>query len=319
MTFAYPWLLLLALLIPAVLWLRHTRRRTPTMNFSDGTMLSKLPRSWAVRLQPVLPTLFGVGLICLIAALARPQKGLEESRVRTEAVDIVLLVDVSPSMMTPDFSTPMRTLNRLDAVKIVLDKFIQSRTHDRLGMIGFSAFPYTLCPLTLDHGWMLERVRNLRPGMLGDRTAIGDGMASAINRLRNSQAKSKVVILLTDGMNNFGTLAPENAAQAAKALGIKIYTVGASGRDANYASSDDGVDEAALKRIAETTGVTYFRAASLTGLQRVYEQIDHMEKTDIQVEHFTRYRELSKPWILAALFFLGLEKLLALTRLGRLP
>jgi Ca-activated chloride channel family protein len=234
-------------------------------------------------------------------------------------VDIVLLVDVSPSMLAPDFSIPMRTLNRLDAVKIVLDKFIQTRIHDRLGMIGFSAFPYTLCPLTLDHGWLLERMRNLRAGMLGDRTAIGDGMASAVNRLRNSQAKSKVVILLTDGMSNFGTLAPENAAQAAKALGIKIYAVGASGRDVNFAANTDGVDEAALKRIAEITGATYFRAASLAGLQRVYEQIDRMEKTDIQVEHFTRYRELSQPWILAALFFLGLEKLLALTRLGRLP
>lgn len=319
MTFVYPWFLSLALLIPAVLWLRHTGRRTPTMNFSDGSVLEKLPRSWAVRLQPILPLLFGFGLLCLIVALARPQKGLEESRVRTEAVDIVLLVDVSPSMMTPDFSTPMRTLNRLDAVKIVLDKFIQERPHDRLGMIGFSTFPYTLCPLTLDHGWVLERMRNLRPGMLGESTAIGDGIASAVNRLRKSQAKSKVVILLTDGMNNCGTLAPENAAQAAKALGVKIYTVGASGRDVNYTSHDEGIDEAALKHIAEITGATYLRAASLTGLQRVYEQIDHMEKTDIQVDHFTRYRELSKPWILAALFFLGLEKLLALTRLGRLP
>jgi len=319
MSCAYPWLLLLALLIPAVLWLRYIRRRTPTLNFSDGLVLANLPHSWAVRLQPVLPTLFGLGVLCLIVALARPQKGLEESRIRTEAVDIVLLVDVSPSMMTPDFSTPTRTLNRLDAVKLVLDKFIQNRPQDRLGMIGFSAFPYTLCPLTLDHGWLLERMRNLRPGMLGDSTAIGDGMASAINRLRDSQAKSKVVVLLTDGMNNFGTLAPENAAQAAKALNIKIYTVGASGRDANYASADDGVDEAALKHIADITGASYFRAASLSGLQRVYDQIDRMEKTEIQVEHFTRYRELSESWIFAALIFLGLEKVLALTRLRRLP
>ena len=319
MIFAYPWLLLLALLIPAVLWLRYSRRRTPTINFSDGDLLAQLPRGWAVRLQPVLPALCGLGWLCLIVTLARPQKGLEESRVRTEAVDIVLLVDVSPSMMTPDFSTPTRTLNRLDAVKMVLEKFIASRPHDRLGMIGFSAFPYTLCPLTLDHAWLLERMRNLHPGMLGDSTAIGDGMASAINRLRDSQAKSKVVVLLTDGQNNFGTLAPENAAQAAKALGIKIYSVGASGRDATYATADDGVDEAALRKIADTTGATYFRAANLAALQQVYGEIDKMEKTDIQMEHFTRYRELFVPWMLAGLLFLGLEKLLALTRLGRLP
>ena len=319
MNFAYPWLLLLALLIPGLVWLRYAQQRRPKLNFSDGELLAQLPRSWAVRLQPLLPALFGLGLLCLIVALARPQKGLEESRVRTEAVDIVLLVDVSPSMMTPDFSTPMRTLNRLDAVKLVLEKFIESRPHDRLGMIGFSAFPYTLCPLTLDHGWLMERMRNLRPGMLGDSTAIGDGMASAINRLRDSQAKSKVVVLLTDGMNNFGTLAPDNAAQAAKALNIKIYTVGASGREAGYASSSDEIDENALKRIATITGAAYFRAANLTGLQRVYEQIDKMEKTDIQVEHFTRFRELATPWLLAALMLLGLEKLLALTRLGRMP
>jgi Ca-activated chloride channel family protein len=309
--------LLAALLIPAVLWLRFAHRR-PTLNFSDGGRLAHLPRTWAVRLQPALPVLYALGLLCLVIALARPQKGLEESRVRTEAVDIVLLVDVSPSMNIPDFSTPMRTMNRLDAAKTVLDKFIASRTHDRLGMIGFSAFPYTLCPLTLDHGWLLERMRNLRPGMLGDATGIGDAMASAVNRLRDSKAKSKVVVLLTDGQNNCGLMQPDIAAQAAKALGIKIYTVGASSRTTRGAG-DDGVDEAALKRIAETTGAAYFRAANLDRMQHVYEQIDKMEKTEIQVDHFTRFHELATPWLLAALLLLGLEQALALTRLGRLP
>ena len=318
MTFAHPWLLLLAVLIPALLWLRYTRRRSPALNFSDGALLAQLPRSWAVRLQPLLPGLYGLGLACLVVAFARPQKGLEESRVRTEAVDIVLLVDVSPSMASPDFSTPLRSLNRLDAAKVVLDKFILSRVHDRLAMIGFSAFPYTMCPLTLDHGWLLERMRNLQPGMLGDATGIGDAMASAINRLRDSKAKSKVIVLLTDGQNNVGLLAPDNAARAAKALGIKIYTVGASGMEVGPGSRD-GVDEGALKRIAETTSGAYFRASNLAGLQRVYEQIDKLEKTDIQVDHFTRYHELFTPWLLAVLALLGLEKLLAATRLGRAP
>lgn len=317
MTFCYPWLLLVALLIPAVLWLRYARRR-PALNFSDGARLARLPRTWAVRLQPALPALFALGLLCLAVALARPQKGLEESRVRTEAVDIVLLVDVSPSMSIPDFSTPLRTLNRLDAAKTVLDKFIASRPHDRLGMIGFSAFPYTLCPLTLDHGWLLDRMRNLHPGMLGDATGIGDAMASAVNRLRDSKAKSKVVVLLTDGQNNCGLLQPDVAAQAAKALGIKIYTVGASSQTARNAS-DDAVDEAALKRIADTTGAAYFRAANLDRMQDVYAQIDKLEKTEIQIDHFTRFRELASPWLLAALLFLGLEQALALTRLGRQP
>lgn len=317
MTFCYPWLLLVALLIPAVLWLRYGRRR-PTLNFGDGARLTQLPRTWAVRFQPALPVLFALAQLCLVIGLARPQKGLEESRVRTEAVDIVLLVDVSPSMATPDFSTPLRQMNRLDAAKTVLDKFIASRPHDRLGMIGFSAFPYTLCPLTLDHGWLLDRMRNLRPGMLGDATGIGDAMASAVNRLRESKAKSKVVVLLTDGQNNCGLMQPDIAAQAAKALGIKIYTVGASSR-VSRGPGDDAVDEAALKRIADTTGAAYFRAANLEKMQNVYEQIDKMEKTEIQVDHFTRFRELAAPWLLAALLLLALEQALALTRLGRQP
>jgi Ca-activated chloride channel family protein len=318
MTFAHPWLLTVAVLIPALLWLRYARRRHPALNFSAGALLAQLPRGWAVRLQPLLPLLFGLGLACLVVALARPQKGQEESRVRTEAVDIVLLVDVSPSMASPDFSTPLRTLNRLDAAKVVLEKFVTSRVHDRLAMIGFSAYPYTLCPLTLDHGWLLERVRHLQPGMLGDATGIGDAMASAINRLRDSQAKSKVVVLLTDGQSNCGLLAPDNAARAAKALGIKIYTVGASGIASGH-DGRDGVDEGALKRIATATGAAYFRASNLTGLQNVYEQIDKLEKTDIQVDHFTRYHELFLPWVLAGLALLGLEKVLAATRLGRNP
>jgi Ca-activated chloride channel family protein len=319
MTWRYPWLLLLALAIPALLYLRFARRRRPTLQFSDATLLERLPAGWAVAAARLLPVLYGLGLLCLVVALARPQKGLTESRVRTEAVDIVLLVDVSPSMETPDFSTATRRLNRLDAVKLVLDRFIQSREHDRLGMIGFAAMPYTLAPLTLDHDWLLQRLRQLRPSMLGDRTAIGDAIASAINRLRDSRAKSKVIILLTDGMNNWGNLSPENAAQAAKALGIKVYSVGASGREVRFALQDAEVDEAALKKIAAITGALYFRAADLTALQKTYEQIDRMEKTDMEVEHFTRYRELAPPWTLGALLLLGLELLLALTRLGRLP
>ena len=319
MSWRYPWLLLLALAIPALVYLRFARRRRPTLQFSDATLLERLPAGWAVAAARLLPALYGLGLLCLVVALARPQKGLTESRVRTEAVDIVLLVDVSPSMETPDFSTVTRRLNRLDAVKLVLEKFIQSREHDRLGMIGFSAMPYTLAPLTLDHDWLLQRMRQLRPSMLGDRTAIGDGIASAINRLRDSRAKSKVVVLLTDGMNNWGNLSPENAAQLAKTLGIKVYSVGASGREVRFALQDAEVDEAALKKIAAITGALYFRAADLTALQKTYEQIDRMEKTDMEVEHFTRYRELAPPWTLGALLLLGLEMLLALTRLGRLP
>jgi len=319
MTWRYPWLLLLALLIPALLHLRFGRRRRPTLQFSDTDLLAQVPAGWTVAATRLLPALYGLGLLCVVVALARPQQGLTESRVRTEAVDIVLLVDVSPSMETADFSTRTRRLNRLDAVKLVLDRFIQRREHDRLGMIGFAAMPYTLAPLTLDHDWLLERMRQLRPSMLGDRTAIGDAIASAINQLRDSRAKSKVIVLLTDGMNNWGTLSPENAAQAARPWGIKIYTVGACSRDARFALQGGEVDEAVLQKIAAITGAMYFRAADLSALQKTYEQIDRLEKTDIEVEHYTRFRELSPPWLIGGLALLGLEMMLALTRLGRLP
>jgi len=182
-------------------------------------------------------------------------------------------------------------------------------------MIGFSAFPYTLCPLTLDHGWLLDRMRNLHPGMLGDATGIGDAMASAINRLRDSKAKSKVVVLLTDGQNNCGLMQPDIAAQRPSARHQDLQPSAPSSHTARGAG-DDAVDEGALKRIADTTGAVYFRAANLDRMQEVYGQIDKLEKTEVQVDHFTRFRELANPWLLAALLCLGLEQLLALTRLG---
>lgn len=331
MTLRYPWMLVLLLLLPALLYLRYGRRRHPALRFSDGTALARLPLSWAQVLQPMLPVLYGLGVLALVVALARPQKGLEESRVRTEAVDIVLLVDVSTSMRAEDFTTAARSLNRLDAAKIVLEKFIRARPGDRLGMVAFSAMPYTVSPLTLDHGWLLQQMDRLQTGMIEDGTAIGDAIASAVNRLRDSVAKSKVVILLTDGMNNRGKLSPENAAQAARAMKIKVYTVGAGSTDwvrvpvrdpfggTQYVRQRAEIDEATLTRIAETTGATYFRAADMKALESCYRQIDQMEKTEVNVDQYTRFEERFMPWVLAGLTLLGLEKLLALTRLGRLP
>ncbi|MFH0952767.1 MAG: VWA domain-containing protein [Verrucomicrobiota bacterium] len=331
MTLAHPYVLLLLLLLPALLYLRYGRRRHPALRFSDGTALARLPVSWAQVLQPLLPILYGLGVLALVVALARPQKGLEESRVRTEAVDIVLLVDVSTSMRAEDFTTAARSLNRLDAAKIVLEKFIKARPGDRLGLVAFSAMPYTVSPLTLDHGWLLQQMDRLQTGMIEDGTAIGDAIASAVNRLRDSVAKSKVVILLTDGMNNRGKLSPGNAAQAAKAMKIKVYTVGAGSTDwvrvpvkdpfggTQYVRQRAEIDEATLTRIAETTGATYFRAADMKSLESCYRQIDQMEKTEVNVDQYTRFEERFMPWVLVGLALLGLEKLLALTRLGRLP
>jgi len=331
MTLHYPLMLILIFLIPGLLYLRYSRRRRPAMQFSDGHTLSRIPVSWAIIAQPLLPVLYGLGTLFLIIALARPQKGLDESRIRTEAVDIVLLVDVSTSMRAEDLSGRFAHMNRLDAAKKVIRTFIENRPDDRIGMVAFAAMPYTVSPLTLDHGWLIRRMEDLKTGMLEDGTAIGDAIASAVNRLRDSVAKSKVVILLTDGMSNQGVLSPENAAQAAKAMDIKVYTIGAGttgivrvpvddpfgGRQ--YIRQRSEIDEATLRRIAKITEAQYFRATSLESLEKVYKEIDEMEKTEINVDQYTRFEERFMPWLLMGLIFLGLEKLLTLTRLGRLP
>ncbi len=332
MTLAYPWWLLLALLLPALLWLRYHPGRRPAVAFSDGEALRHLPRSWAVRAQPLLPLLFGLGLLLLVIALARPQRGLSESRVETEAVDIVLLVDVSTSMRAEDFATPLQEhLNRLDAAKTVLNKFILDRPDDPLGMIAFSAMPYTVSPLTMDHAWLIKRMEDLKTGMLEDGTAIGDALASAVNRLRDGKATNKVVVLLTDGQNNAGAITPANAAQLARAMRIKVYCVGAGASgmvrvpvldffgQTQYARQMSEIDEPTLKNISRVTGGRYFRAQNLDELETVYEEIDKLEKTRIEVEQYTRYEERFMSFLALGLALLLAEKLLALTRLGRLP
>ncbi|HOW97477.1 MAG TPA: VWA domain-containing protein [Kiritimatiellia bacterium] len=331
MSLQHPWFLLLLLLVPGLVWWRHGRARRPTLQFSDGRALGRLPVSWAVRARWALPVLYALALFCLVVALARPRRGLAESRVRTEGVDIVLLSDVSTSMRAEDLSTATRTMNRLDAAKAVMEAFIQARPDDRIGIVAFAAMPYTLAPLTLDHGWLVQQMGRLETGMVEDGTAIGDAIAAAINRLRDSKARSKVVVLLTDGMNNRGVLSPENAAEAARAMGIKVYTVGAGGDEPapvpisspfggrQYAFQPSDIDEPMLKYVAETTGGLYFRARNFKGLDDVYRQIDEMEKTEVDVEHYTRFEERFMPWVIAALVLLGLERLLGLARLEAAP
>ena len=290
------------------------------MQFSSSKALKGLPKSWRVRMQPVIPVFYTLGLTCLIVALSRPQLGLEDSLVRTEAVDIILLMDLSKSMDTQDFQKYGRRMSRLEASKEVITRFLENRPNDRIGMVAFATVPYAIAPLTLDHGWLTQRMEGLHTGMLdGNRTAIGDGIASAINRLRESEAKSKVIILLTDGANNAGTLSPENAASAAEALGIKIYTIGAGGARNGFFMQRQEVDEEALQKIADTTLAKFYRAKNLETLESVYEEIDLLEKTEIEVERFTRFEETSKGWIIAGVLFLALEQLLGLSRMGRLP
>jgi Ca-activated chloride channel homolog len=322
MRFAHPYLLLLLLLIPAVLWWR-ARRRGAAVNFPDGNLLRKLPVTLTVRLQPLWTAFYALGLTCLIIAIARPQKGLSESRVNTEGVDIVLLLDLSTSMETPDFARGGQRQTRIDSAKQVMSDFITKRKDDRIGMVGFAALPYSIAPLTLDHSWLVQRMDGLRTGMLEDGTAIGDAIASAVNRLRDSKAKSRIVILLTDGINNRGELTPENAAQAAAALGIKVYTIGIGGglpvRQGFFTLPAQEIDEATLRRIAELSKAEFFRARDLQTLKEVYDRIDKLEKTEIELQEFTRFEEKAGGWLLAALMFLTLEKMISLSCFGRLP
>lgn len=328
MTLRYPILLLLLLLVPLAVWLRY--RRTGRARLSLNTS-GPLPPGLAVQTRWILPALYALGLVSLVVAMARPQKGLEESKVHTEGIDIVLLVDVSPSMQAVDFSTAGREINRLDAAKAVIERFIENRPDDRIGLIAFSELPFTFGPLTLDHGWLSQQLVRLEPGILGDKTAIGTALGSAINRLRESEAKSRIVILLTDGVNNSGSLSPENAAEAAKALGVKVYTVGA-GAEGNvrfpvpspfggtrYVTQRSEIDEATLNLIADTTGGMFFRATDLASLQNVYEQIDAMEKVRIDVEQFMRFEEKFPGFVWLGLAALMLEKLLAVVRWGSVP
>lgn len=322
MRFAHPFCLLILLIVPLLLWWRGRRRRA-SVNFPNGKLLAKLPVSLTVRLQPILPILYAAGLVCLIIALARPQKGLQESHVNTEGVDIVLLLDLSTSMDTPDFSKNGQRLTRIDSAKAVITDFVEKRPDDRIGMVAFSALPYSVAPLTLDHSWLIQRMDDLHTGMLEDGTAIGDAIASAVNRLRDSEAKSRVVVLITDGENNRGELTPENAAQAAAALGIKIYTIGIGGglpvRQGFFTQAPQQLDTTVLEQVAKISQAKFFRATDLKGLEQVYDTIDQLEKTEIEMLQFTRYEEIARDWLLAAAVFLALERILSLTRLGRLP
>ena len=316
--FAEPLLLLLLFLIPIILYFKN--RRIISIQYSRVELLRNLPKSWKLRIQPILPILYTLGLITLVIAIARPQKGIDESIIRTEAVDIILLLDLSESMDTRDFNRANQPISRLDASKEVIEKFLKNRPNDRIGMVGFASLPYAVAPLTLDHLWLTERMMSLHTDMLdGRRTAIGDGIASAINRLRDSDAKSKVIILLTDGENNTGSLSPENAATAANALDIKIYTIGAAGPRMGFFSAHNEIDEEMLMELAKTTNGKFYRARNLASLEAIYDEIDNLEKTEIEVEQYTRYQEVGEIWILLSIILLSSEQILSTSKIGRLP
>ena len=330
-TFAHPWLLLLLLLLPLLALLQGGRGAAPAVVFSSLRPLQKLGRVRRSRVGGWLTSFLLAGLALLIAALARPQQGKTISRVQASGIDIILALDVSRSMLAEDFTIGSQRANRLEAVKQVTHKFIESRPNDRIGIVCFAGRPYLVSPLTLDHDWLLQNLDRIRIGLVEDGTAIGSAIASASNRLKDREAKSKIVVLLTDGDNNSGKVPPVTAAEAARALGIKIYAIGAGTRGyapipvqdpfgrTVYRNVKVEVDEAALKQIAEIGGGQYFRATDAKSLEQIYEQIDKLEKSTVELSQYKQYRDLF-PWCLGAgLALVTLQVVLGQTVWRRLP
>jgi Ca-activated chloride channel family protein len=336
MIFADPWVLLLLLPVLASLSLVLKHEKTaPGVKFPDSRLLRSLPASLRVKLTGLLPLVRVCAFVLLVVALARPQMVEKETKVRSEGIDIMLAVDVSTSMLARDLDTGTGRDDRLKIAKEVLRRFIQERQGDRIGMVVFAARPYLLSPLTLHHDWLRENLARVETGMIEDGTALGDGLLTALTRLtdngRNTDGRGRIVILLTDGRNNTGRVAPPVAAESARALGIRVYTIGVGSRGTAvypltdpfgstvYRQVDVDIDEAALQAIARATGANYFRATDAAGLLRIYQQINTLEKRPVESTVHTTRRELFHWFLLTALLLLLTEICLNSTLLRRVP
>lgn len=328
--FADPEFLSLLLILPILIfwYLKKNKNREGTLRYSNIGLVKSVGN--ASRKKKYRHIVFALRLLViglLIICFARPQLGRTEQEIITEGIDIVIALDISSSMLAVDF----KPQNRLEAAKLVAGDFIEGRANDRIGLVVFAAKSFTQCPLTLDYGILLNFIDKVQSGMIEDGTAIGMAIANAANRLRDSKAKSKVVILLTDGQNNRGELDPITAAKVARAFGIRIYTVGVGKRGNALYPVDDPIfgkryvpmavqiDEAALKEIAKITDGSYFRATDKESLDKIFKEIDQLEKTKIEVKQFTRYKELFTSFLGLALSVLVLEIVLANTKFRKIP
>jgi Ca-activated chloride channel family protein len=324
------WLWALTLLPLVMLW-RGRRGPVAAIEYSDVGLAREVARRSRSRLGRWIWLLPIVAGALMIVGLARPQRGQSRTEVTANGIDIVLGLDVSGSMQALDFLVDNQRVNRIEVVKSVVAKFIEERPDDRIGLIAFAAAPYLVSPITLDHDWLQQNLERVNIGVGDDGTAIGSAIAAGVNRLRMTPAKSKVVILLTDGMNNTGKISPLAAAEAAKALGIKVYTIGVGVRGkAPIPVKDEAgnmhlimakvdVDEKTLQTIADETGGKFYRATDTESLEKIYEQINRLEKSAQTVQKFEHYEELY-PWaLIPSLAILGLSALLQHTRYRRLP
>jgi Ca-activated chloride channel family protein len=324
------WLWLLALLPVFLLW-RGRKGSVAAIEYSNVAVARNVARDTRSRagrwlwLLPVLAAAF------MIVGMARPQLAHGRTEVSASGIDIMLGLDVSGSMRALDFKVGGERVNRIDVVKSVVSKFIDERPDDRIGIVAFAGAPYLVSPLTLDHGWLQQNMDRVSVGGVDDGTAIGSAIAASVNRLRDSPAKSKIVILLTDGMNNAGKLSPVAAAEAAKALGVKIYTIAVGVRgDAPVPVKDQfgntrlvmakvDVDEKTLQEVSSLTGGAFYRATDTDSLKNIYEHINRLEKTTQVAQHYERVQELYGLALFPALALLGVGFGLDNTRFRRLP
>lgn len=327
LNFANPELLYLLVLLPLMLlWeLFFRRKKKPSLQISTFPAFAEIKPTIRQRLR-FLPFLFRlITVASIILALARPQSSSSDEKVSTEGIDIMIALDISTSMLAQDFKP-----NRLEAAKVTAMEFISSRKTDRIGLVVFAGDAFTQCPLTIDHTVLLNLFKDVKTGMVTDGTAMGDGLATSVARIKDSPGKSKVIILLTDGVNNMGSIAPLTAAEIANTFGIKVYTVGVGTRgQAPYPVQtpfgtqtrmvEVDIDEPTLTEIAQITGGKYWRATNTKALEEIYDEIDELEKTKIDVSVYHRNKDEFFPFLLLAIFALSLEVLLRYTLLKTLP
>ena len=324
-------LLLIILIVPLMIFSYIRFKGANIIRFSTLGELKKIKPPWSIKARRILIILRILVIILLIVGLARPQKGNEETKITTEGIDIILALDVSGSMLAEDFEIDGKRYNRLHVVKDVVEDFIKGRENDRIGMVIFAGRAYTQCPLTLDYGVLLQFLKKVELGMIEDGTAIGSAVGTCVNRLKKTDAESKVIILLTDGRNNAGEIDPLTAAEIAKTLNIKIYTIGAGTKGlAPFPATDFfgnkvlkpikvDVDDDMLTEIANMTQGLYFRATDTKSLKEIYEEIDTLEKTETEITQYTEYNELFHYLILPAFGLFILEIVLSNTRFRKIP
>lgn len=340
LTFVHPWVLLGLLAIPLLAYLRGKRGPSAALVFSSTSTLREIGKHSAARAGKFLRALMFLTLAIFVVALARPQFGKTLTQVEASGIDVMLVLDVSNSMLAKDFTIGGERATRLDAVREVTRKFIEGRPNDRIGIIAFGTQPYVVSPMTLDHDWLLQNLDRVRIGLIEGSTAIGSAMASAGNRLDDKHAKSRVIVLLTDGDNNAGKIPPNTAAEALKALKIKLYAIGIgtngvapfpledprTGRPATdalgnvlYQMARVSFNENGLKEIAKIADGKFFRASDTESLQQIYGDIDKLEKSTVTVKKYQHYRDLFPACIMSGCGLLIAQLFLSQTIWKKLP